>query len=44
MKLYPFIYTARLLVSVFLKVSNPGMLAGRSLTTQHTSHCQPRPN
>jgi len=43
-KLYPFIYTARLLVSVFLKVSNPGMLAGRSLTTQHTSHCQPRPN
>ena len=29
MTLYLYIYTARLLVSVFLLVSNPGMHAGR---------------
>ena len=39
------VYTAQLLVSVFLWVSNPGMHADRPpKTTQHTLHCQPRPN
>jgi len=37
--LYLFIYTARLLVSVFLYSSNPGMHAVRP-----PSHHQPRPN
>jgi len=40
--LYLFIYTAQLLVAVFLWVSNPGMHAGRPPATQHTSHRRTR--
>ena len=39
MTLYLFIYTAQLLVSMFLKASNPGMHAGRP--PSHSAHLAP---
>jgi len=43
--LYLYIYTAQLLVSVFLQVSNPGMHAGRPPQPLSTfSHRRPGPN